>query len=129
MGKAFTKDARASLVGFVRSGSRVCLSNIFYGLSVELTFFSSICLARGRPYAVPIGPLVESCDTWHISDIADRWDGSVISAAVLRRDVVSMCDISCFHATDHAQVSLITGVRDFCDGSQGVNGGSTAVRL
>ncbi|KAK4940626.1 hypothetical protein LTR10_019256 [Elasticomyces elasticus] len=72
-----------------------------------------ICLARGRPYAVPIGPLVESCDTWHISDIADRWDGSVISAAVLRRDLVG----------------LITSVREFCDGSQGANGGSTAVRF
>ncbi|KIW95253.1 uncharacterized protein Z519_03837 [Cladophialophora bantiana CBS 173.52] len=72
-----------------------------------------ICLARGRPYAVPIGPLVDSCDTWHISDIADRWDGSVISAAVLRRDLVG----------------LITGVREFCDGSQGVNGGPTAVRF
>jgi hypothetical protein len=47
-----------------------------------------ICLARGRPYAVPIGPLIESCDTWHISDIADRWDGSIVSAAVLRRDLV-----------------------------------------
>ena len=72
-----------------------------------------ICLARGRPYAVPIGPLVESCDTWHISDIADRWDGSIISAAVLRRDLVP----------------LITSVREFCDGSQGANGGSAAVRF
>ncbi|KAK5212682.1 hypothetical protein LTR96_006727 [Exophiala xenobiotica] len=72
-----------------------------------------VCLARGRPYAVPIGPLIESCDTWHISDIADRWDGSVISAAVLRRDLVG----------------LITSVREFCDGSQGVNGGSTAVKF
>ncbi|KIX04846.1 uncharacterized protein Z518_05717 [Rhinocladiella mackenziei CBS 650.93] len=72
-----------------------------------------ICLARGRPYAVPIGPLVESCDTWHISDIADRWDGSIISAAVLRRDMVG----------------LITSVREFCDGSQGVNGGSPAVKF
>jgi hypothetical protein len=53
-----------------------------------LKFLIRICLARGRPYAVPIGPLVESCDTWHISDIADRWDGSIISAAVLRRDLV-----------------------------------------
>ncbi len=39
---------------------------------------------------MPIGPLIESCDTWHISDIADRWDGSVISAAVLRRDLVGV---------------------------------------
>ncbi|EXJ86140.1 hypothetical protein A1O1_06510 [Capronia coronata CBS 617.96] len=72
-----------------------------------------ICLARGRPYAVPIGPLVESCDTWHISDIADRWDGSVISAAVLRRDLVG----------------LISSVREFCDSGQGANGGYTAVKF
>ncbi|KEF52777.1 uncharacterized protein A1O9_11194 [Exophiala aquamarina CBS 119918] len=72
-----------------------------------------ICLARGRPYAVPIGPLVDSCDTWHISDIADRWDGSIISAAVLRRDLVP----------------LINSLREICDGSQGVSGGSAAVRF
>ncbi|EXJ77578.1 hypothetical protein A1O3_09805 [Capronia epimyces CBS 606.96] len=72
-----------------------------------------ICLARGRPYAVPIGPLVESCDAWHISDIADEWDGSIISAAVLRRDLVG----------------LITSVRELCDGSQGVNGGYRAVKF
>jgi hypothetical protein len=73
-----------------------------------------ICLARGRPYAVPIGPLVDSCDTWHISDIADRWDGSVISTAVLRRDLVG----------------LISSVRDICDNSQlNTMNGSTAVKF
>jgi hypothetical protein len=73
-----------------------------------------ICLARGRPYAVPIGPLVESCDTWHISDIADRWDGSIISTAVLRRDLVG----------------LITAIRETCDNTQmNVMSGSTAVKF
>ncbi|OAP60714.1 hypothetical protein AYL99_05716 [Fonsecaea erecta] len=72
-----------------------------------------ICLARGRPYAVPTGPLVDSCDTWHISDIADRWDGSVVSAAVLRRDLVG----------------LLASVREACDGNQGINGGPAAVRF
>lgn len=72
-----------------------------------------ICLARGRPYAVPIGPLVDSCDTWHISDIADRWDGSIISAAVLRRDLVP----------------LINNLREICDGSQAGSGGSATVRF
>lgn len=72
-----------------------------------------ICLARGRPYAVPTGPLVESCDTWHISDIADRWDGSVISTAVLRRDLVG----------------LITSVREACDNSQlSIMSGPAAVK-
>lgn len=36
-----------------------------------------------------MGPLVESCDTWHIADVGDRWDSSIISAAVLRRDLVN----------------------------------------
>lgn len=56
---------------------------------------------------------MDSCDTWHISDIADRWDGSIISAAVLRRDLVP----------------LINSLREICDGSQGVSGGSAAVRF
>jgi hypothetical protein len=33
-------------------------------------------------------PLLETCDEWHDSDIADVWDGSIISSAVLRRDLV-----------------------------------------
>jgi hypothetical protein len=73
-----------------------------------------ICLARGRPYAVPTGPLIDSCDTWHISDIADRWDGSIISTAVLRRDLVA----------------LIASVRETCDTSQlNVMSGSAAVKF
>lgn len=73
-----------------------------------------ICLARGRPYAVPTGPLIDSCDTWHISDIADRWDGSIISTAVLRRDLVS----------------LIASVRETCDNSQlNIMSGSSAVKV
>jgi hypothetical protein len=73
-----------------------------------------ICLARGRPYAVPSGPLVDSCDSWHISDISDRWDGSIISTAVLRRDLVG----------------LLASVRDTCDNSQlNVMSGSAAVKF
>lgn len=73
-----------------------------------------ICLARGRPYAVPTGPLIDSCDTWHISDIADRWDGSIISTAVLRRDLVG----------------LIASVRETCDNTQlNVMSGSAAVKF
>ena len=73
-----------------------------------------ICLARGRPYAVPTGPLVDTCDTWHISDIADRWDGSIISTAVLRRDLVG----------------LLASVREICDNSQlNTMSGSSAVKF
>lgn len=48
------------------------------------------CLARGRRYTLPITPLVETCDQWHVSNIADsRQDGAIISVAVLRRELVS----------------------------------------
>jgi hypothetical protein len=33
-------------------------------------------------------PLVETCDHWHVSEIADTWDGSIVSVVVLRRDLV-----------------------------------------
>jgi hypothetical protein len=47
-----------------------------------------VCLARGRPFTMPMTPLIETCDHWHISDIADTWDDSIVSSAVLRRDLV-----------------------------------------
>jgi hypothetical protein len=45
----------------------------------------SVCLARGRSYTVPPTTLIESCDRWHLSNIADPRDGPM---AVLRRDLV-----------------------------------------
>ncbi|KAJ5537892.1 hypothetical protein N7494_007371 [Penicillium frequentans] len=58
-----------------------------------------VCLARGRSYTVPPTALLENCDVWHRSDIADRRDGPMNSMAVLRRDlddlfrkVKSSCD-------------------------------------
>lgn len=45
-----------------------------------------VCLARGRPWTVPVGPLIETCDSWHISDIANKHDGSLVASCVLRRD-------------------------------------------
>ncbi|KAJ5910306.1 hypothetical protein N7504_004949 [Penicillium tannophilum] len=58
-----------------------------------------VCLARGRSYTVPSTALLENCDVWHRSDIADRRDGPMNSMAVLRRDlddlfrkVKSSCD-------------------------------------
>ncbi|OMP81727.1 hypothetical protein BK809_0002721, partial [Diplodia seriata] len=58
-----------------------------------------VCLARGRVPVVPKTSLVERCDAWHISDIADIWDSSIISVAVMRRDL----DV------------LIKNIRDCCD--------------
>ncbi|KAI6087640.1 hypothetical protein F4821DRAFT_235547 [Hypoxylon rubiginosum] len=49
-----------------------------------------VCLARGRDYVLPMSPLIENCDQWHLSDIADRWDGSIVSVAVLRRDLANL---------------------------------------
>ncbi|KAF4215776.1 hypothetical protein CNMCM5878_007765 [Aspergillus fumigatiaffinis] len=58
-----------------------------------------VCLARGRSYTVPPAALIENCDRWHISDIADSRDGPMNSMAVLRRNldellkkVKSRCD-------------------------------------
>ena len=48
----------------------------------------SVCLARGRSYTVPPTKLVENCDRWHLSNIADPRDGPMNSMAVLRRDLV-----------------------------------------
>ena len=77
------------------------------------TLDRGVCLARGRPYAVPTGPLIDSCDTWHVSDIADRWDGSIISTSVLRRDLVG----------------LINSLREACDNSQSSFVSSSPVKL
>ncbi|KAJ6153457.1 hypothetical protein N7497_007776 [Penicillium chrysogenum] len=58
-----------------------------------------VCLARGRSYTVPPTTLIENCDRWHLSTIADPRDGPMNSMAVLRRDldglfqkVKSSCD-------------------------------------
>jgi hypothetical protein len=51
-----------------------------------------ICLARGRPYSVPITPLVQHCDSWHSISIADFRDGAMLSMAVLRRDLDGLFD-------------------------------------
>lgn len=46
-----------------------------------------VCLARGRSYTVPITALLENCDRWHMSAIADSRDGPMLSIGVLRRDL------------------------------------------
>lgn len=73
-----------------------------------------VCLARGRPWTVPAGPLIETCDAWHISDITDTWDGSLIAAVVLRRDFSN----------------LVASVRATCDTYQfTVDGSANIVKL
>ncbi|KAI8626529.1 hypothetical protein F5Y19DRAFT_466338 [Xylariaceae sp. FL1651] len=49
-----------------------------------------VCLARGRSYMLPMSQLIENCDQWHLCDLADRWDGSIVSVAVLRRDLAKL---------------------------------------
>ncbi|KAI1431475.1 hypothetical protein GGR50DRAFT_679293 [Xylaria sp. CBS 124048] len=49
-----------------------------------------VCLARGRSYMLPISQLIENCDQWHLNELADRWDGSIVSVAVLRRDLAKL---------------------------------------
>ncbi|KAI0875920.1 hypothetical protein GGS24DRAFT_488952 [Hypoxylon argillaceum] len=58
-----------------------------------------VCLARGRSYMLPMSQLIENCDHWHLCELADRWDGSIVSVAVLRRDLAK----------------LIATLREICD--------------
>ncbi|KAF7712368.1 Fungal Zn(2)-Cys(6) binuclear cluster domain-containing protein [Penicillium ucsense] len=58
-----------------------------------------VCLARGRTSTIPSTALIENCDCWYLSDLADQRDGPMNSMAVLRRDldellkrVKSSCD-------------------------------------
>ncbi|KAI1824038.1 hypothetical protein F4861DRAFT_507552 [Xylaria intraflava] len=67
-----------------------------------------VCLARGRNYMLPVSHLIENCDQWHLCELADRWDGSIVSVAVLRRDLAK----------------LIANLRAICDSY--VNGTSEA---
>ncbi|KAI9746352.1 MAG: hypothetical protein M1818_000064 [Claussenomyces sp. TS43310] len=69
-----------------------------------------VCLARGRSFTVPVTPLIEICDRWHNSNLAEVWDTSITSSAVLRRDLAM----------------LITDIKRTCDGDRArVVGGST----
>lgn len=73
-----------------------------------------VCLARGRTWTVPTGPLIDTCDAWHVSDIADSWDGSLIATAVLRRDFGN----------------LVANVRATCDSHRAtIEGGASIVKV
>lgn len=39
---------------------------------------------------MPVTTLIEKCNDWHKSPIADVWDGSIVSSAALRRDLVDL---------------------------------------
>jgi hypothetical protein len=64
-----------------------------------------MCLARGRPFLVPITRLLKDCDHWHKSPLAEKQDGPLLSMAVLRRDLDA----------------TFATVRAYCDGTQGVS--------
>ena len=50
-------------------------------------------MARERRSLFPIDtPLLQRCDRWHISEISAPADSSLISIAVIRRDLVSPTD-------------------------------------
>ncbi|KAL4868947.1 hypothetical protein BDV12DRAFT_89991 [Aspergillus spectabilis] len=71
-----------------------------------------VCLARGRSYTVPPTALVEDCDRWHVSDLADSRDGAMNSMAVLRRNLDG----------------LVKRVKSNCDSYQGSSTGSGAAQ-
>lgn len=72
-----------------------------------------MCLARGRANMLPMTPLIQRCDRWHISDLADSSDGALVSMAVLRRDLDGVFDT----------------IRSLCDGSrEGLTDGALIAR-
>ncbi|KAL4877911.1 hypothetical protein BJY04DRAFT_209630 [Aspergillus karnatakaensis] len=71
-----------------------------------------VCLARGRSYTVPPTALIENCDQWHVSDLADSRDGAMNSMAVLRRNLDG----------------LFKRVKSNCDSYQGSSTGSGAAQ-
>jgi len=75
------------------------------------TLDRGVCLARGRPWTVPTGPLIDTCDAWHVSEIADKEDGSMIASCVLRRDFGG----------------LISSIRMTCDNNQSNMGDGTNI--
>ncbi|KAL5345467.1 hypothetical protein ACLOAV_009840 [Pseudogymnoascus australis] len=76
-----------------------------------------VCLARGRNFTVHMTPLVETCDQWHISDMADTWDQSIISSAVMRRDLVALiADIKSTCDVVADGVSIVQVLKDIIEG-------------
>ncbi|KAL2863116.1 uncharacterized protein BJX67DRAFT_267316 [Aspergillus lucknowensis] len=71
-----------------------------------------VCLARGRSYTVPPTALIENCDRWHVSDLADSRDGAMNSMAVLRRNLDG----------------LFSRVKANCDSYQASSTGSAAAQ-
>ena len=51
-----------------------------------------VCLARGRRCICPVTQLIQTCDAWHVSALADRHDSSLVSMVVLRRDLQGLVD-------------------------------------
>lgn len=47
-----------------------------------------MCLARGRPFTVPLTRLIKDCRDWPESELADPQDGQPVSIAVMRKDLV-----------------------------------------
>jgi hypothetical protein len=64
-----------------------------------------------------MSPLIENCDQWHLSELTDRWDGSIVSVAVLRRDLVSVNNAPYRRRANVTleKTKLIARVRDICD--------------
>ena len=85
------------------------------------TLDRGVCLARGRTWTVPAGPLIDTCETWHVSDVADQEDGSLVATCVLRRDfgglissIRSTCDNN--HFTSGSGPGMVKYMREKVEG-------------
>jgi hypothetical protein len=66
-----------------------------------------------------MSPLIETCDRWHVSDISDTWDGSIVSVAVLRRELACLVEqVETFcdrNRTDQAVLEIKEQIQAFFD--------------
>lgn len=96
-----------------------------------LTVDSRMCLARGRPFLVPITRILKDCDEWHKSPLAEAQDGPLLSMAVLRRDLVSsplrILTYKHMRMLTWCKDGLFATVRALCDGSQTVSSDGSLV--
>lgn len=90
-----------------------------------------MCLARGRPFLVPITRILKDCDDWHESPLAEAQDDHLLSMAVLRRDLVSLLSLIQTLGSERPANSVKDGlfatVRALCDGSQIVSSDGSLV--
>ncbi|KAK3070677.1 hypothetical protein LTS18_015039, partial [Coniosporium uncinatum] len=84
--KALRMDGFANVDGGTELGRRLLRRRERAWISLW-TLERGVCLARGRSYTCPVTALLERCEHWLDSSVADSQDGSLVSIAAFRRDL------------------------------------------